>query len=219
MMRRILLIITLLTLTAFGTWNVSDTFSGDLTAWTQVYGTWAISSGSLWVQTTTASPAIANLILRTVAVDSPDQYVQADITKSATDQKTVSLIMQYHTGSKAVMGSIRNVSAGNDLWQIYRWDATGSFTQLGSSVQSEFTSPSTVRLSHTDATDTYVLSLCNPTCAAKVTATDSTYHGESGQAGFRINSQQDGSVDNFVSCPLTGCVASSNPVVRRRYGQ
>jgi hypothetical protein len=169
--------------------------------WLVDSGTWVIASGQL-TQTQSFNSAVWQSYLIVWAGQpppTPDYNVEAIITKDATDQRTVSLVARATvvTGNISLYsGSIRNVSAGNDQWQIYKFTSSGNWVQLGSTTSEEFTNGTRVRFSVMGAA-LKLQAWDGSTWVNKVEVTDNSITG-TGVPGIRINHNDGAKVDNFI---------------------
>ena len=167
--------------------------------WTSLAGTWSVSVNKLnQTQNTTA------FLLWAEAPTSGDYYLQAKVTKNTTDQATIGLIGRYSNNAGAVtfyLGAIRNVNAGEDIYQIYRYAGTvtsGSYTLVGSVSAGEFAAGDILRF-ELNGNSLRLRLWSGTTWTDKLSVTDSTL--TSGSMGLRTNAPN-GSFDDFEAGPI-----------------
>lgn len=201
-MRKLILLL-LAALFAWATFTHSDSFSGDLSAWTQAHGTWEISAGKLTATVDSGSTNPGNVIYYSTVASDVEQYVQAKLWKDPTNNRATCLVMQYQAAPEhLILGQVRNITAGDDLWQIYYYSS--GYTQIGSNFAEEFSDGGLVRLEFTPSTDTYSLKLWNGSSwVTKTSGVYAGYHAVAGYAGCRLPYTA-GSFDDWESGnPLT----------------
>lgn len=185
------------------TFPFTDSFPTDgavSSDWSVINGAWSISGGKL-VQTGTGTDSTAKMILVSAIAPSADAYTQAKVYKDTDDSATTSFVTRYNNASGTVtfyLGTIRNIAAGTDQWQMYKYTGTvasGTYTQIGSTYAEEVTSGSLVRFVAYGSS--LSLQLWNGSAwVTKNSATDATLT-TAGYVGLRTSSNNGSSFDDF----------------------